>query len=537
MKNNQLKIFPIILLLLLVGFGACDDFLNTVPDNRTEIDTHDKVRKLIANSYPKSSYAAILNSRVDFVSDKGSGYTEHINNTDGFYWRDTGDTSQDTPTSFWRNFYLSIAQVNHALAALEELEYDESFLPFESEAKLIRSFSYFMLVNMFSQFYEKGGANDSYGIPYVTEPETAAIEAYSRGTVAETYAKIEQDLLEGLEYIANAKYDVSSYHFNYKAANAYASRFFLYKGDWDKVVQYASRVFPEPTSFVGEAPNRNVAVNDGASIYAKANFQPWLTRYATAPGSNDIKLFYSRSTNPSNLLLTEMSSRMSRNANRWRYATKQSDLRSTLDRRATNVTGGEWAYRVYSSSESYYVPKYYEHFVKTDISSTSGTIYTIFPTFRNEEVLLNRAEAYVHMGEYDKAIADLNVFSRQRIRDYDEVNHMITPESLVEMYGKEARSAENFLNKYGAYEAQGWDELKKSLVLCLLDFRRNEFMWEGLRYWDMVRYKIPVRHVTIDGRSNTLYPGDDRWVLQIPETAALSGIELNPRENLLSEEW
>ena len=68
-------------------------------------------------------------------------------------------------------------------------------------------------------------------------------------------------------------------------------------------------------------------------------------------------------------------------------------------------------------------------------------------------------------------------------------------------------------------------------------FRSNEFMWEGLRYWDLVRYKIPVTHVTIDGRSNTLYPGDDRWVLQIPETAVLSGIELNPRENLLSDKW
>ena len=62
-------------------------------------------------------------------------------------------------------------------------------------------------------------------------------------------------------------------------------------------------------------------------------------------------------------------------------------------------------------------------------------------------------------------------------------------------------------------------------------------MWEGLRYWDMLRYKIPIIHKTKAGDENTLYPGDDRWVLQLPETAVLAGMELNPRSNLLSKEW
>ena len=62
--------------------------------------------------------------------------------------------------------------------------------------------------------------------------------------------------------------------------------------------------------------------------------------------------------------------------------------------------------------------KYYELFIKTDINASSGTIYTIFPTFRNEEVLLNRAEAYVMLEDYEKALADLNIFCRQRTGFY-----------------------------------------------------------------------------------------------------------------------
>lgn len=537
MKKNRLNKLLVLILPLLFIFIGCDDFLDTVPDNRTEIDSHEKIKKLVANSYPRSSYAAILNSRIDFVSDKGAGYTENVNNTDGFYWRDTDETSQDTPTSMWRACYFGVAQVNHALESLDKIEEDESFAPYVGEAKLIRSFSHFLLVNMFSKFYEIDGSNNSYGIPYVTKPETVAIEEYHRGTVAETYEKIEQDLVEGIKEIGRAKYAVPAYHFTIRAANAYAARFYLYKGEWDKVISHANNVFPETRNFIGEQPNQNVAATDPASIYAKNNFQPWIEKYSVAAGSGDVRMDYTRASNPSNLLLTEMSSRMSRNANRWRYATKQSDLKSTLDRTTTNVTGGEWAYRVWYSGESYYVPKYAEHFVKSDITSTSGTIYTIFPTFRNEEVLLNRAEAYAHTNNIEKAIADLNVFARQRIRSYDEEKHVITEASLLKLYTAAINSSNHFMDKYNAYNSTGWDDLKKALILCILDFRRNEFMWEGLRYWDLLRYQIPVKHVTIDGRSNILYPGDDRWVLQIPETAVLSGIELNPRENLLSDKW
>ena len=41
--------------LLVVSTSGCDDFLDVVPDNRTEINTVEKVGKLIADSYPLTS--------------------------------------------------------------------------------------------------------------------------------------------------------------------------------------------------------------------------------------------------------------------------------------------------------------------------------------------------------------------------------------------------------------------------------------------------------------------------------------------------
>ena len=66
-------------LVLLTG---CNNFLDVVPDDRTEINTTEKLAKLVADAYPKASYAAMLNSRVDFVTDKGSGKQENNSNTD-----------------------------------------------------------------------------------------------------------------------------------------------------------------------------------------------------------------------------------------------------------------------------------------------------------------------------------------------------------------------------------------------------------------------------------------------------------------------
>ena len=529
LKNTKIYLAFIILLVL----GSCEKYLDKTPDNRTEINTVENVGQLLASAYPASSYAAILNSRVDYVSDKGPGFQENVSNSDAFFWRDITDVSQDTPEYFWGRCYFSIAEVNHALKAAQSMQGGSSLDAYIGEAHVIRAFSHFLLATMYSKFYDVGGNNGSPGIPYVTEPETSVIKEYSRGTVQETWQKIEEDFNAGYPNLgSDAAYKVPRYHFTRKAAAAFGTRLYLYKGEWNKVIEYANTFFPEASATTS---NGNVSAIDPANVYAANNFQPWLGEYATVPSSNDIKAGYTIGTNPSNLLLTEMSSRMARYANTWRFATKKVDTDATVV--SSNVTGGSWAFRVYSSGDSYYVPKYKELFVRNSINATTGVIYTIFPYFRNEEVLLNRAEAYAMTDRLDKAIADLNVYARQRIRTYSETSHVITEAKLLSFYNAAINNSDHFMNKYNAYGSGSWSDVKKAVVLCILEFRRNEFMWEGLRYWDLVRYKIPVTHRTFGGDENTLYPGDDRWVLQIPESAKLSGVEPNPRENLLSRTW
>jgi starch-binding outer membrane protein, SusD/RagB family len=50
-----------------------------------------------------------------------------------------------------------------------------------------------------------------------------------------------------------------------------------------------------------------------------------------------------------------------------------------------------------------------------------------------------------------------------------------------------------------------------------------------MRWFDLLRYNIPVTHTNFNGTSQTLAAGDKKRVLQIPQEASLSGMPLNPR--------
>src|SRR5690606_20605283 len=136
--------------------------------------------------------------------------------------------------------------------------------------------------------------------------------------------------------------------------------------------------------------------------------------------------------------------------------------------------------------------KYEFLFERTSLTSNVGLYYTIMPVFRGEEVLLNRAEAYALTNNISAALADLQIMVNQRY----EGDPQLTIQSLRNYYG----SPNDLL----------------VTVSFILDERQKEFMHEGLRWFDLKRYPIPVNHFT-EGGLITLEPDDPRKVLQIPK--------------------
>ncbi len=480
----------------LYTLSGCDNYLDTIPDNRTDIDTPEKISELLVSAYPTGSYHAFCELMSDNVEDNYTNSTPSQIYSKPYFWQDVLQIDTDSPQNYWASCYSAIAAANQALESIKTLGDKPSLNPQRGEALVARAYAHFMLVNLFAKFYDVATATSDLGIPYVTESEKVVIKQYSRGTVKLVYDMIEKDLLEGLLFISDQTYKVPAYHFNTNAANAFASRFYLYKKDYDKVIQYASRVA-------------------GTAGFA-TNMRNWNTNYAQK-SFTIISTEYSQATEKSNLLLAETGSfwgrywaaglRYGLNINTGRNLYYSNHPAGPIVRNVNRQ--GDLAYSLFGGENGVFIPKYNELFVRVSPTANIGNGYNMNPLFTTEEVLFNRAEAYLYKGDATNCLADLNTFLSLRIIGYNPALYTLTVAKNNAFY--------NTTNAGGA------------LLQTILDYRRREFMHEGMRWFDLLRYKIPVTHNNLGGTSQTLTADDKRKVLQIPQESALSGMPLNPR--------
>ncbi|MCW3118288.1 MAG: hypothetical protein JWM28_2370, partial [Chitinophagaceae bacterium] len=293
---------------------------------------------------------------------------------------------------------------------------------------------------------------------------------------------------EGLPLLDDKRYSVPKYHFTKTAANAFAARFYLFKKDYAKVTDYANQVF--------------------SSGNITALLRPWNSTYLTYTPA-DMFSNYAKATEPANLLLAETSSLWGRNYYTNRYGFTSAKRDEILE---SNVTGGDWAFKnqLYTAgTENYLIPKINEYFVRSSVNATIGTPYVMVPLFTAEEVLFNRIEANDFLNNTAAAIADLNIYASTRITNYNSSTDNITEAKIKAFYGT--------------------NDLQTGLLLTVLDFKRAEFVQEGMRWFDILRYNIPVTHFAAGGQFYQLSGTDLRRVLQIPASAKLAGIDQNPR--------
>lgn len=58
-------IYYSLLAFSMISLTACDNYLDKMPDNRTELDTNEKITNLLVSAYPNTHYAAVC----EFTSD------------------------------------------------------------------------------------------------------------------------------------------------------------------------------------------------------------------------------------------------------------------------------------------------------------------------------------------------------------------------------------------------------------------------------------------------------------------------------------
>ena len=512
MKNKLYIAFLILSSSLIV---SCNDFLDEVPDNRAEVDTPEKITKLLVSGYPNTSYAFIAEMASDNTDVSERAYEYVDIQRELFEWREVSAIDQDTPFSLWANCYGAIASANVALKAIEKLGDTDDLAPQKGEALLCRAYAHFNLVNIFCLHYGKNSSSD-LGVPYMTEPETTVLPKYERGTVAETYEKIRADLEAGLPLIDDNNYDIPKYHFNRKAAYAFAARFYLYIGEYDKVIEYADLLLGETSA---------------------SSLMDWRALGALTANGNPQSDYFIQ--HPATLMLISSASYWPAYHGPYTVGRKYGHNQSIYRLETTGATTPWGNLREiirqlpFINEDIARVPtiKIGNYFEYIDQVAGIGYPNMMYPAFVVDETLLCRAEAYIMKGDYTKAVADMNTFmtgfANCRAVSLATINSFY---GSMEYYTYDAPTTKKKLNPEFTFTSNEQENLTHAILML----RRVLTIHEGLRWFDIKRYGIEIsrRSVSVNAtftELDVLTKDDPRRAIQIPSDVISAGLTPNPR--------
>lgn len=493
------KIKILVSIISFVSLASCDSFLSEMPDDRTQLDSEPKIKELLVFAYPDRVPYTFLEAMSDNVTDNGNSTLYTRENEAYYQWEDDIDqTLQDSPAGYWDACYTAISQANQALDAISKLEETNELLGVKAEALLARAYAHFQLVLIWAKAYDPATASTDLGVPYVNEIELELIKHYERNSVQEVYDLIEQDLLEGLKNIDKASYsaEVKKFHFDKNSARAFAARFYLYKGDWDKVLEY--------TNHLGSKPNVGNVLRDYVALVALGN--EGLLNYASSEPASNLLI----STQPSWYRRTFIYDRYS-------CATKfmQDEMFGN-----NNPYGKRYLYRLYSfSDDNRWVGKLHEYFKILNPTAGTGVGHLQTVLFGNDELYLNRMEALAMTNRIDEAIDELGYFIGNRVEGYNPNTDILTLDKLKSMYPDASELYTPFYSLTGD---------QATVVQAIAEARRREFIHEGHRWFDIKRFNLVVKHA-MEGGNIVLEKNDPRRAFQLPIHVRNSGMAANPR--------
>lgn len=534
---------------------ACSDFLDTPTDTRVDLVNTDQLRMLMNSAYPTGNYAWPLELMSDNMEDNNSPDADNLRynlapydrgDDEMFRWEQClSETGEDSPSGIWKAFYNSVAAANAVLEKLDEWEakngkLDSTQKALRAEAKVLRAYDHFILAQVFCQPY-RGSLNENYlGIPYVTKPEKTVKPHYERGTLAETYRLIEQDLTEGLADLDNGIYDVPKYHFNTAAANAFAARFYLYTRRYEKALEHANLAFGGAE--VDPAPFLSDLWNNLSSLYY----------------ISDMGLYQNGVDKASNFMLYATYSIAFRHlASGCRYGVIRDALYSTIygsspawenfKFRMTNGKGtvftmhpafnGSCVRNGKSDYGNVLCANVQEQFEYTDKVAGIGYAHVTRREFYGEETLLTRAEAKLFLGDKEGALKDLDTWEKARRScpsavGYEDEFNDFTFENIEKFYGGDPGygiAKEIHIDRIcPESDAKVSVDAIMPMLQCIQHVRRIETLHNGMRWFDIKRFGLEfARKIGKDG-SDFLSVEDPRKAVQIPAEVVAAGMQANP---------
>ncbi len=490
MRNN--KIIYYLILVSLFVLNGCQDFLKESSQDEIIPSTVSDLRSVMyKEAYP---YLFSCDNYVPLLTDEmvcnGLNYTSYAtvlkNGTPVFtYNPEMFDGVEVFPANenSWKKYYEKIKGCNVIIDQLPNVygsEKDKNALL--GQSLTLRGYYYMKLVLLYGQAYTGPGVNpeESLGVPLILSMNVND-QFPSRNTLKQVYDQIESDLTRGAELLEDNYISETAFRVSHITTKALLTRFYLYKGDFEKLIQCANSVISE-----GPALSNLTSLGTTYTVFDPAGSPEVLWVYGSSLSRNSIYFTttYSTATGPIPYTVSNDLIGMYDAANDLRY----SNYFYYETNKTTGVTSAIRGNKIGQNVSNY---------------GDRG--------IRMGEVFINRAEASARLfkqkgnSEFkNQSLYDLNALRRSRYKTgtYTDVN-ISDPDQLISF--------------------------------CLAERQRELCLEEGLRWYDIKRLGLSVSHRYVNQEGavsdHVLVAGSKLYALPIPYDAINRNYKLvqNPR--------
>jgi len=240
----------------MLTLGSCEKQIFEEPFSNLSpaaaFDTPERIAKAATGMYDQLQNANYFGGRVLIYADiRGidAGVPAYFTDIPKFTSLQSTNTQVNDA---WKGAYRTIYEANNFLKNLDANPgkvSDEQSAHYTAEAKFIRSLCYFYLVNLWAQPYKFTAGASHPGVPLiltVADDPFAASNQVPRNTVAEVYNQMEADLLDAEQKLAYPTADAHTFSDVARASKGAAQgllmRLYLYKGDYQKALDYANKL-------------------------------------------------------------------------------------------------------------------------------------------------------------------------------------------------------------------------------------------------------------------------------------------------------
>lgn len=441
-----------------------------------DIDTEAKLQQFLNGAYITASNANGLGAEVlmfgDILGDKMFSTNSNLSYTTTFN-RNYNATQNEF--GFYRLLYNAIMDCNMVINNTKVAD-NENVIRMKSEAKILRAYLYFTLMNYYAPT-PTSGQNQEYGVPLITSDYDVNAQI-PRATVAEVYTQIIKDLNEGMTNAVAMPTQKST--MNKTAAKLILAKVYLTRRSGNDVQQAL-----QLTNEIVDAPNEIFAP------VAKTSYASYFNSNQQTVAENQPETIWELDVNLDTARFTGIGSNLSLPA----YYDRSDSRKSFL-----------------------FLRSFYDSFPATDVRRGSGAVglltLTGAPTTDTPSgAWTNKHTRYNQEGNYMRNVKILR-FADAQLSQIEALYHT----------GNKALA----LTKLNAFAVSrgGSTYTGTDLLQDILTERAKEFYAEGQRFLDLKRYNLPINKASNCVMNCSVAANDKLFVLPISQGA------LNSNPNL-----